>query len=210
MKNTKQNILDTAKQLFNEFGYSNVTIRMIASKLGMSSGNLNYHFQKREDILEALYFEMVAVFDERVRKFSPEEVTFKSIQADMISSMERMVEYRFFWTDLYHILKTNENIRTHFEKVKADRLNGYHKLFKVLRQHGLLNKNSFKNEYELLAERMVDYSNTWLYASELYENTKAVKEIIHKASFQLFSMMIPYMTTEGHLECGALFPEFFS
>ncbi|MEZ5059242.1 MAG: TetR/AcrR family transcriptional regulator [Saprospiraceae bacterium] len=210
MKNTKQNILDTAKQLFNELGYSNVTIRMIASRLGMSSGNLNYHFQKREDILEALYFEMVAVFDERVSKFAPTEITFKIIQTDIISSMGRMVDYRFFWTDLYHILKTNENIRSHFEKVKADRLNGYQLLFKVLIQQDLLNKNSFKKEYEMLGERMVDYSNTWLYASELYETTKAKNEVIHKAAFQLFSMMIPYMTTEGHLECGALYPDFFS
>jgi AcrR family transcriptional regulator len=39
---------------------------MIALELNMSSGNLNYHFKKREDIFEALYFEMVLEFDERI------------------------------------------------------------------------------------------------------------------------------------------------
>ena len=66
MSKKKKLILDTAKALFNEKGYHNVTIRMIALKMNMSSGNLNYHFKKREDIFEALYFEMVSEFDERI------------------------------------------------------------------------------------------------------------------------------------------------
>ena len=67
MKDTKQKILTAARLLYNDVGYSQVTIRMIASELNMSSGHLNYHFRKREDILEALYFEMVEIFDKRVQ-----------------------------------------------------------------------------------------------------------------------------------------------
>lgn len=63
MKNTKQQILEAARKRFNKSGYMQATICMIASKLGISSGNLNYHFCKREDILEALYFAMVKQFD---------------------------------------------------------------------------------------------------------------------------------------------------
>ena len=66
MNNTKEKILAAALKLFNEFGYSNVTIRMIASDLGISSGNLNYHFSNRIEILEALYFQMELVIDSRM------------------------------------------------------------------------------------------------------------------------------------------------
>ena len=52
MKNRKKEIVEVARTLFNAKGYSNVTIRMIAMELGMSSGNLNYHFKKKEAILE--------------------------------------------------------------------------------------------------------------------------------------------------------------
>jgi len=38
---------------------------MIAMELGMSSVNLNYHYKKREDILESFYFEIVKSFDKR-------------------------------------------------------------------------------------------------------------------------------------------------
>ena len=67
MVKKKKLILEAARTLFNERGYSQVTIRMIAVKLNMSSGNLNYHYKKREDIFEALYFEMVSEFDERIK-----------------------------------------------------------------------------------------------------------------------------------------------
>ena len=46
MSKTKQKILDVSKGLFNAKGFSNVTIRMIAQELNMSSGNLNYHLKK--------------------------------------------------------------------------------------------------------------------------------------------------------------------
>ena len=62
MSDRKAKILTTARALFNKEGFSNVTIRMIAQGLEISSGNLTYHYQKREDIFEALYFEMVSEF----------------------------------------------------------------------------------------------------------------------------------------------------
>ena len=49
---------------------------MIAVELKISSGNLNYHFKNREDVLEALYFEMVSEFDSRVNQLGETEISF--------------------------------------------------------------------------------------------------------------------------------------
>ena len=111
MKSTKDKILNTSRVLFNTFGYSNVTIRMIAKALQMSSGNLNYHFKKRDQILEALYFEMVATFDQRIEDLETQTPTLKKMQQEIYSSMKRMVAYKFFWTDLYNLLQINEPIK---------------------------------------------------------------------------------------------------
>ena len=50
----REDILDVAVALFNERGYSNVSLRAISGALGISVGNLNYHFQKKQDILQAI------------------------------------------------------------------------------------------------------------------------------------------------------------
>jgi AcrR family transcriptional regulator len=48
---TREKILQTALQLFNTHGYQEVGVREVARVLGISPGNLSYHFSKKEDIL---------------------------------------------------------------------------------------------------------------------------------------------------------------
>jgi AcrR family transcriptional regulator len=209
MGKTKQKILDQSRELFNELGYSQVTIRMIASELAMSSGNLNYHYPKREDILEALYFEMVEVFDKRVEELGEQAISLAFMKSSVEVSMERMIAYRFFWTDLYNLLKSNDRIRTHFEAVKEERINGFLFVFAFFVNQNILQKPSFPDEYRFLSERMIDYSNTWLYASSLYEHKQQDQEIIGDASFHLLSMMYPYLTNSGQREFQQLYSSFF-
>jgi len=197
MKNTKQSILNTARELFNRLGYSQVTIRMIALELGMSSGNLNYHFRKREDILEALYFEMVAAFDNRIQDLDHQAISLEHMKVEIQNSVERMLEYQFFWTDLYNLLQINEKMKTHFQAVLEERIKGYQFVFKQLIKQELLNAPSFPQEYLFLSQRMIDYSNTWLYASSLYEQEKSGAELMEQFSFNLLSMLYPYLTEEG-------------
>ena len=183
---------------------------MIASALGMRSGNLNYHFRKREDILEALYFEMVEVFDRRVQMLDEHKISLKFMQSNIQTSMKRMVEYRFFWTDLYFLLKSNPKIKAHFTKAKVERIHGYNVVFDIFIQQEILRKPSFANEYHFLIDRIIDYSNTWLYASELYDRSEKSIEIIELASFHLLSMLYPYLTETGQQDFRKLHASFIS
>jgi AcrR family transcriptional regulator len=209
MADTKKNILNTSRAMFNKLGYGQVTIRMIALELNMSSGNLNYHFRKREDILEALYFEMVAEFDARIEGLESRSISLKEVKEDMQSSMERMVDYKFFWTDLYNLLMLNVRIRTHFENALMERIKGYSMLFKMLQGDGCLKAPTFAKEYQFLAERMINDSNTWLYASTLYEKNKISQSYIERMSIQLLSTLYPYLTDSGIQEFKRLFPAHF-
>ncbi len=52
--NLKQEIMDTARRLFNERGFHDTSMRDIAAILDISVGNLTYHFKKKEDLIEAI------------------------------------------------------------------------------------------------------------------------------------------------------------
>jgi AcrR family transcriptional regulator len=210
MKNTKQSILNTAKELFNRLGYSQVTIRMIALELGMSSGNLNYHFRRREDILEALYFEMVAVFDDRIKGLDRQVVSLEHMKIAIQNSVERMQEYQFFWTDLYNLLQINETMKTHFQAVLKERIEGYQFVFKLLIKQEQMYAPSFPQEYLFLGQRMIDYSNTWLYASALYAQEKKGAELTEQFSFNLLSMLYPYLTEKGKRRFVSIYGAFLS
>jgi len=180
---------------------------MIASELKMSSGNLNYHFKKREDILEALYFEMVEVFDDRIKHLGDSEITLETIKEDIYHSLERMIEYRFFWTDLYNLLRLSKKIKTHFENVHEHRFRGYMYLFDHLYKTGVMNRFELKKEKEFLIDRMIGFSNTWLYNSAIYE--KNIDEAyIEEQTNNLMAILYPYFTENGKALYRKLVPAF--
>lgn len=53
-QSTKQDIITCARRLFEQHGYNGVSMRDIARELGISVGNLTYHFKKKENLLEAM------------------------------------------------------------------------------------------------------------------------------------------------------------
>lgn len=192
MRDTKKEILNTALKLFNQYGFSEVTIRMIAKEMNISSGNLNYHFKKREDIFEALYFEMVAHFDKRVEDLTIIDFTLSKIENDIKESMLKMLDYKFFWTDIYRLIEANPKVKKHFKEAYLKRINGCFFLFDQLISNKIMKSIDSLEEKEYLAERMVQYGNTWLYSSSLNNKAITQKTINHYVNVYL-SMLMPYL-----------------
>ena len=59
-------ILDAARSVFMELGYSRFTMRKVATAAGISLGNLNYHFPRKDDLLKAL---LEMIFDGYIAEF---------------------------------------------------------------------------------------------------------------------------------------------
>ena len=53
--NTKEKIIRTSIALFNLHGERAITTNHIASNLGISPGNLYYHFKNKEDIIRNIF-----------------------------------------------------------------------------------------------------------------------------------------------------------
>jgi AcrR family transcriptional regulator len=54
-KSTRSRILETCRALFNERGPAEVTTAEIAQAVGISEGNLHYHFRRKQEIVLALF-----------------------------------------------------------------------------------------------------------------------------------------------------------
>jgi AcrR family transcriptional regulator len=79
MSDTKQRILDIARELFARQGYTGTSIADIARELGTTTAALYYHFPSKADILGALLAEPLAAFTKLIKELdtgqpTPEEL----------------------------------------------------------------------------------------------------------------------------------------
>ena len=60
---TKQKIKQAAMELFNEADTLSISTNHISKKLGMSPGNLYYHYKNKEEIIKDIYTDMSDTFE---------------------------------------------------------------------------------------------------------------------------------------------------
>ncbi|MDD5759964.1 MAG: TetR/AcrR family transcriptional regulator [Desulfobulbaceae bacterium] len=126
---TRDKIIESAIQLFNEQGTKAVTTNHIATAVGISPGNLYYHFRNKEDIIRAIFEQMDAYGMEQYQiildKFQPGsletmEQTFTMIQA-------YNWRYRFFKRELTALIMNDSILKDRFFQT-------HHAMLAVIRQ----------------------------------------------------------------------------
>jgi AcrR family transcriptional regulator len=196
MKNTKGRILDTALHLFNKRGLSKVTLRTIAKEMGISQGNLNYHFKKRDDIIEVLYFELVKEMDEIMARI-PHSTTGLQLLYDISSAiLSSAYNYRFFFFDFTQIMRENVTIRAHFQKLVYVRQEQTLRLFDMMVNEGIMRAESLPSEYFHLYKRTQIFGDFWM-SSVKVEKVQIDQSIIDEYLKMIMQSFYPYLTDKG-------------
>ncbi len=119
----KKLILDAARKLYNEYGLPNVTIRQIAQKMQISSGNLTYHFDKRGDIICGIFEDLISVESKFLSLYKQSVLTQRQLNNLMRSHAKAMFHYRFFWIDFVQVGRENQNVQRRLDELMQNRIN---------------------------------------------------------------------------------------
>src|SRR3954463_2549054 len=92
---TRQRILDTSRVLFNAQGVHRVGVRDVARALGMSPGNLAYHFPTKDDLVAALLLELHEQVARTLIQPLPAKVPFPAFYRTVVLAMRSILVYRF-------------------------------------------------------------------------------------------------------------------
>jgi len=204
MKNTKELILNTALDLFNSEGLSKVTLRTIANKMGISQGNLNYHYKKRETIIETLYFQLVSRMDENMERNEVKTIGLKSMFSLSLVIMESFYEYRFFMLDFVQIMRENERIKKHYLQLTKLREEQFLFLFNLLAENGVLREEILPNEYLFLFKRFQILGDFWISSAEVTKS-RLNKKMVNEYSEIINQAIFPYLTEKGKREYCEIF-----
>ncbi|BAP12941.1 TetR family transcriptional regulator [Alcanivorax sp. NBRC 101098] len=157
MTSTKARILETSLVLFNRQGERNVTTNHIAEALGISPGNLYYHFRNKGVIVSALFDryqqQLLSLLE------APQGPLSWQVKVHYFEGLlASMWQYRFFHRDLSHFLHAEETaLATRYQQfVEAILVRGT-VIYEKLRSSGILALDD-----EQLQGLMV---NTWVLMS---------------------------------------------
>jgi hypothetical protein len=208
MKKTREIILDTSLELFNSLGLSQVALRTIAKKMGISQGNLNYHFKKRDDIIEGLYFQLVKNIDSSMSSMQESKNPFQLLVSISETIMFNFHEYRFFLLDFTQIMRENIKIKKHYSELTIQREEQFSMLFNLLIKEGLMRKEILPNEYKNLYKRFQILGDFWISDAEIL-NSNITKKTILTYSVILTQAIFPYLTIMGQKEYDSIVSDSF-
>ncbi|GAB1856486.1 TetR/AcrR family transcriptional regulator [Flavobacteriaceae bacterium MHTCC 0001] len=196
MKDTKKRILQTALALFNSQGMAKITLRSIANEMGISQGNLNYHFKKRNDIIEALYFQIVESISNSIVTSNTAKTPLEAVFHISKTMLFTFYEYRFFLLDFVSIMRENSKIKAHYKQLMQQRALEFTELIDVLIENNLMRQNVFPNEYENLFKRFQILSDFWM-SSVVIEKGHITEALVHQYSEIIHQTIFPYLTLKG-------------
>jgi AcrR family transcriptional regulator len=196
---TQAKILAAARELFNEHGVESITVRHIAKKIGISHGNLCYHFPRKEDIIIALYQRVVEGMSAQVGHFEPKELRLSMLLGAMTASFALQYEYKFLMIDFVNIMRRIPEIRENFRVIFEVRKQQFQAFIGALREQGVLLKTIPDAQYDKLLLHTYLIGDFWMSEAEIL----FVGEESAKAPFYAdlaVSLVFPYLTAKGRKE----------
>lgn len=108
---TRDRILHISLALFNERGERIVTTNHIAAAMGISPGNLYYHFRNKTEIIKELMdtyqnetIELLSLPTDRPLAVQDKVQYFQSVS-------QQLWKYRFLHRDIHHMMDSNEDFK---------------------------------------------------------------------------------------------------
>jgi AcrR family transcriptional regulator len=156
---TADRILDVTLELFNRFGEPNVSTALISAELGISPGNLYYHYPAKDLLVERLFDRYAASLDSLL-KTADEVRHVEDARLFFHMQFELIWQYRFLYRDLNDLLSKNRQIETQFQLALNDMTQAVQRVLAGLtRSHAL---RLAAPEAESVATAMVVVITYWL------------------------------------------------
>lgn len=194
MRGNRQRILDASVELFNKIGSIKVTTNHIAKHLGISPGNLYFHFRNKEQIVRELFQKMA---DETYEAWDLKH--HRSPKDFIDSAYEMLWKYRFFHREMYHLRRTDPELA----KMWKRHLNRCFRLLKLNYmqwvKEGAARPISDQSEMRMVTDSVLLFSSASLSFFESPEKPATPKS--QRAGVEyLTRLMAPYLSTEYRRE----------
>jgi AcrR family transcriptional regulator len=205
-RRTAERILDTTLDLFNRFGEPNVSTTLISAELGISPGNLYYHYPAKDQLITRLFDRYDAALTELLR--AADDV--RNIEDAWLFFhvlFELIWAYRFLYRDLNDLLSNNRKLETHFQFVLQRKTRAVQTVLDAIGRASALRIES--RDAEPVATAMVVVLTYWLSFEYVRNPRKALEPesagpALLRGAFHVLCLLLPYLDEDGREHLHAL------
>ena len=133
MMQTKDKIIQTAINLFNMHGTKAISTNHIATEMGISPGNLYYHFRSKNDIIRTIsnkfYSEVVSIFQIQLDDISDFSQRFITLFHSFFIIQK---SYQFLFFEGVHLVKHDQELQNGYIELTRLIQDGYYNMLSSL------------------------------------------------------------------------------
>ncbi|MBU2514643.1 TetR/AcrR family transcriptional regulator [bacterium] len=192
---TKEKILKTAVEIFNEHSVSEISVNQIAGKMGISPGNLRYHYKTKEEIIRTIWNTMTSQLD--TIWSNPEIHTHEPAIAGLLFNLGNLFySYRFLYLELPHLLNKDPDLREEYRR-RTERII---KLLGVILDSwanaGIMKPLKSQKEKDYLIRNLWLANQLWMYYWDTV-HARVTGENIKEGTMQILFVYKPYLNEKS-------------
>jgi len=192
---TRDRILETSLALFNREGLAAVSTHRIAAEMGISPGNLHYHFRTKALIVTWLFRR----FEERYPPCidaSAQVTALDDLWLSLHLTFEAIDEYRFIYRDIEVLLNEFPELQPRAQALTARNLLAAKALCAGLANDGVIRASP--EDVEMLALQIVFATTCWFSFQRLTPPQKApAYGPAALAAYYTLTLLSPYVVGES-------------
>lgn len=194
-RRTAERILEVTLDLFNRFGEPNVSTTLISAELGISPGNLYYHYPAKDELINALF----GKYERALSELLTATETVRNVEDAWLffhMLFELIWQHRFLYRDLNDLLSKNRKLETHFQNVLSQKNQAMVSILTGLQQGGALSMQV--REAVPTANAMVVLLSYWLSYEYVRDPRNALEperagEALMRGAFHVLGLLLPYL-----------------
>ncbi|WP_110958083.1 TetR/AcrR family transcriptional regulator [Acinetobacter baumannii] len=196
---TKDRILQISLQLFNERGERSVTTNHIAAELGISPGNLYYHFRNKHEIIKELMhqyqvetLEMLSLPEDRPLTTNDKINYFQVLSGQLWN-------YRFIHRDVYHLVESNEDFKKIYPRFAGQVMQQGQRIYQAFVDAGLMKMTPSEIEALIINLWIVltNWTNFLYMSGHISDNNHLEEKWVWQALRQMVFLEGPYLMGES-------------
>ena len=193
---TKDKIIATAIDLFNIHGTKAISTNHIAKEMGISPGNLYYHFRSKNDIIRSISHNFS---NELGSVFKIQLDTISDFSSNLTSLFNRFFKiqqsYQFLFLEGVHLTKQDSRLLDNYTNLRSLIKKGYHELLSNLVKIKIMKRQSLNIIDDLLDAQWIIM---WYWINHTILDRNTYDDFQIKKGIKLsFSIIKPQLTSIG-------------